>query len=58
MKRLFKDCSCCGTYMRIDVDDKLYIRLKLLGLIHEENKIFVICKKCMNEMKEGVDEDE
>ena len=55
MKRLFKDCSCCGTYMRIDVDDKLYIRLKLMGLIHEENKIFVICKKCMNEMKEGVD---
>ena len=57
MKYLYRYCCSCDTYKRIEVDNKLYKDLKRMGLIYEESKVFTICQRCMNRMKEGVDED-
>lgn len=58
MRYLYRYCICCETYKKIEVNNRLYKDLKLFGLLHGESKVFTICKKCMNEMKKGVDEDE
>ena len=57
MKYLYRYCCSCDTYKRIEVDNKLYKDLKRLGLIYGESKVFIICKECMNKMKEGVDKE-
>ena len=57
MKYLYRYCCSCDTYKRIEVDNKLYKDLKRMGLIYGESKVFTICKRCMNKIKEGVDED-
>ena len=56
-KCIYSHCEICHTYKRIEVDNKLYKDLKRLGLIYGESKVFTICQRCMNRMKEGVDED-
>ena len=58
MKYLYRYCYSCDTYKRIEVDNKLYKDLERMGLIYGESKIFTICQRCMNKIKEGVDEDE
>ena len=58
MKYLYRYCYSCDTYKRIEVDNKLYKDLERMGLIYGESKVFTICQRCMNRMKEGVDEDE
>ena len=58
MKYLYRYCYSCDTYKRIEVDNKLYKDLKRLGLMYWESKVFTMCQRCMNRMKEGVDEDE
>ena len=58
MKYFYRYCYSCDTYKRIEVDNKLYKDLKRLGLISGETKVFTICQRCMNRMKEGVDENE
>ena len=57
MRYLYRYCICCDIYKRIEVDNKLYKDLKRLGLIYGERKVFTICQRCMNRIKEGVDED-
>ena len=56
-KCIYSHCEICHIYKRIEVDNKLYKDLKRLGLIYGESKVFTICQRCMNRMKEGVDED-
>ena len=58
MKYLYRYCYSCDTYKRIEVDNKLYKDLERMGLTYGESKVFTICQRCMNRMKEGVDEDE
>ena len=66
---VLEDCVCkklCDWFkddygeskMEVEVDNKLYKDLKRMGLIYGESKVFTICKRCMNKIKEGVDEDE
>ena len=43
---------------KIEVNNRLYKDLKRFGLIYGESKVFTICQRCMNRMKEGVDENE
>ena len=58
MRYLYRYCVCCETYKKIEVSNRLYKDLKRLGLIYGESKVFTICQRCMNRMKEGVDENE
>lgn len=58
MKYLYRYCYSCDTYKRIEVDNKLYKELKRMGLIYGESKVFTICQRCMNRIKEEVNNDE
>ena len=58
MKYLYRFCYFCDTYKRIEVDNKLYKDLKRMGLIYGESKVFTICQRCMNRIKEEVNKDE
>ena len=46
------------TFTGLGAITKLYKDLKRMGLIYGESKVFTICQRCMNKIKEGVDEDE
>ena len=58
MRYLYRYCIYCDTYKRIEVDKKLYKDLKRMGLIYGESKVFTICQRCMNRIKEEVNKDE
>lgn len=51
-------CVICNTYKRNEINNRTFKKLEKIYLNYGESKIFIICKECMNKMKEGVDKDE
>ena len=54
-KYVYTHCEVCHTYSMREVDDKTFNELENLRLIYRKSKVFIICEKCLNKMKEGGD---
>lgn len=52
IRYIYSLCQICNTYKKIEVDDKMFNEMKNLRLIHRKSKIFVICKECLDKIKE------
>ena len=57
-KYIWSYCVVCNTYKRNEINNRTFKKLEKIDLIYGESKVFIICKECMNKMKEGVDKDE
>lgn len=51
-KYIYSHCEVCHTYRKREVNNKTFIKLKKIGLIHQKSKVFIICENCLNKMKE------
>ena len=57
IRYIYSHCEICHTYKKIEMDDKTFNELENLRLIYRKSKVFIICKECMNKIKEGVDKE-
>ena len=55
-KYIYSHCEICHTYRKREVNNKTFVKLKKIGLIHQKSKIFIICENCLNKMKEVYDD--
>ena len=46
-------CIVCNNYKRMEINNKTFEKIEKLNLAHGESKRFIVCKKCLNKMKEA-----